>query len=79
MGTELHFSIAFHPQTYGQSERVIQVLEDMLRACMLDFKETGVTICRWYNLRITIAIRQVLGWHLMRHCMEGHVDHRHVG
>ena len=38
MGTELHFSIAFHPQTDGQSKRVIQIVEDMLRACMLDFK-----------------------------------------
>ena len=38
MGTELQFSIVFHPQTDDQSERVIQVVEDMLRACMLDFK-----------------------------------------
>ena len=38
MGTQLTMSIAFHPQTDGQLERTIQVLKDMLRACILDLK-----------------------------------------
>ena len=34
----MNFSIARHPQIDGQSERTIQTLEDMLRACALDFR-----------------------------------------
>ncbi|GKA15980.1 putative reverse transcriptase domain-containing protein [Tanacetum coccineum] len=37
LGTQLDMSTAYHPQTDGQSERNIQNLEDMLRACVMDF------------------------------------------
>ncbi|GJS55490.1 putative reverse transcriptase domain-containing protein [Tanacetum coccineum] len=38
LGTRLDMSTTYHPQTDGQSERTIQTLEDMLRACILDFR-----------------------------------------
>ncbi|GJT29273.1 putative reverse transcriptase domain-containing protein [Tanacetum coccineum] len=37
LGTQLDVITAYHPQTDGQSERTIQTLEDMLRACVMDF------------------------------------------
>ncbi|GJT20193.1 putative reverse transcriptase domain-containing protein [Tanacetum coccineum] len=37
LGTRLDMSTAYHPKTDGQSERTIQTLKDMLRACVLDF------------------------------------------
>ncbi|GKD89169.1 putative reverse transcriptase domain-containing protein [Tanacetum coccineum] len=37
LGTSLDMSTVYHPQTDGQSERTIQTLEDMLRACAIDF------------------------------------------
>nr|GEY16519.1 reverse transcriptase domain-containing protein [Tanacetum cinerariifolium] len=38
LGTNLDMSTAYHPETDGQSEKTIQTLEDMLRACVIDFE-----------------------------------------
>ncbi|GJW34059.1 reverse transcriptase domain-containing protein [Tanacetum coccineum] len=37
LGTQLDMSMTYHPETDGQSKRTIQTLEDMLRACVIDF------------------------------------------
>ncbi|GKB67342.1 putative reverse transcriptase domain-containing protein [Tanacetum coccineum] len=39
LGTQLDMSTTYHPETDGQSERTIQTLEDMLRACVIDFRK----------------------------------------
>ncbi|GJY89669.1 putative reverse transcriptase domain-containing protein [Tanacetum coccineum] len=40
LGTNLDMSTAYHPQMDGQSKRTIQMLEDMLRACVIDFRSS---------------------------------------
>nr|GEV83117.1 putative reverse transcriptase domain-containing protein [Tanacetum cinerariifolium] len=42
LGTNLDMSTAYHPETDGQSERTIQTLEYMLRACVIDFEKGWV-------------------------------------
>ena len=79
MGTQLTMSITFHSQTYGQSERTIQILEDMLFACVLDLKgsweehlplvEFAYNNC--YQTSIQMAPYEAL--------YGRHVDHRFVG
>lgn len=37
-GTRMELSTSFYPQTDGLSEQTVQILEDMLRACVIDFR-----------------------------------------
>ncbi|KAL6560480.1 hypothetical protein OROGR_004039 [Orobanche gracilis] len=57
MGTQLNFSTPFDPQTDGQSERTIQTLEDMLRACALDWKDD------WENQLHLVEFTYNNSWH----------------
>nr|GFA46544.1 reverse transcriptase domain-containing protein [Tanacetum cinerariifolium] len=56
LGTRLDMSTAYHPGTNGQSERTIQIIEDMLRACMIDFGNGRKDTYHWSNSRITTVI-----------------------
>jgi transposase InsO family protein len=40
LGTHLIHSSAYHPQPGSQIERVNQILEDMLRACVIEYPES---------------------------------------
>jgi hypothetical protein len=50
MGTKLDFSIAYHPQSDGQTERVNKVLEDLLRACVLTFDRNWESSLPYWSL-----------------------------
>ena len=51
LGTQLAFSTAYHPQTDGQTERVNQILEDMLRACVLTYGTSWEEVYKWHLLK----------------------------
>nr|GEZ63540.1 putative reverse transcriptase domain-containing protein [Tanacetum cinerariifolium] len=55
LGTSLDMSTAYHPETNGQSERTIQTLEDMLRACVIDFGKGWVNHLPLIKQRIQAA------------------------
>ena len=61
---KLTFSITFHPQTNGQLERSIHVLEDMLRACVIAFGRHWDKFLPLCESLIIIVINQELIWHL---------------
>ncbi|GJS30353.1 putative reverse transcriptase domain-containing protein [Tanacetum coccineum] len=79
LGTLLDMSTGYHPQTDGQSERTIQTLEDILRACVLDFRgswDVHLPLVKFsYNNSYYSSVRcaPVLG-----HLYGRNVDHNYV-
>nr|GFB07521.1 putative reverse transcriptase domain-containing protein [Tanacetum cinerariifolium] len=67
LGTRLDMSTAYHPETDGQSERTIQTLEDMLRACAIDF---GKGWCRSPICWTEVGEAQILGPELIQETIE---------
>ncbi|GJV98522.1 putative reverse transcriptase domain-containing protein [Tanacetum coccineum] len=70
LGTRLDISTAYHPQTDGQSKRTIQTLEDMLRACVLDFegsRDVHLPLVEFSKCRSLIMWAKVGEGHLIRH------------
>nr|GEU43390.1 reverse transcriptase domain-containing protein [Tanacetum cinerariifolium] len=62
LGTRLDLSTAYHPETDSQSERTIQTLEDMLRACVMDFGENNNCLV---NDNFALELLQMKNDHLM--------------
>ena len=76
LGTRLNFSTTFHPQTDGQSERLIQVLKDMLWGCVMEF--TG-SWDRYIPLMKFAYNNQALARHHVKLYMDEDVELRYVG
>nr|GEW13947.1 hypothetical protein [Tanacetum cinerariifolium] len=71
LGTRLDTSTAYHPETEGQSERTIQTLEDMLRACVLDFgKALYGRKCRSPICWAEVGDRQLTGLEIIHETTE---------
>ena len=74
LGTKVKLSTTFHPKTVFQAENTIQNLEDMIRACIIDFKGNRISIYLWWSFLTTIITISLYLCLPMKTCMIGDVD-----
>ena len=72
-------STAYHPQTDGQSERTIQTLEDMLRACVIHFGKAWDTHLPLIEFSSNNSYHTSIKVALSRLSMDADVDHPYAG
>ncbi|GJV31238.1 putative reverse transcriptase domain-containing protein [Tanacetum coccineum] len=77
--TQLDISTTYHPQTDGQSEITIQILEDMLRACVLDFGKGWDRHLPLVEFSYNNSYHTTLRLLHLRRCMGASVDHLSAG
>jgi hypothetical protein len=71
MDTKLNFSSAYHPQTDGQTERTNQILEDMLRACALEYGKSWDKSLPYAKFSYNNSYQA--RWHPLKLCTDGSV------
>ena len=74
LGTQLIYSSAYHPQTDGQTERINQILEDMLRACVLTYNQKWDECLPLAEFAYTTVIKKASKWLLLKYYMGGGVE-----
>jgi len=75
----VRFSTTFHPAKDGQTEHTIQTLEDMLRACTLDYKSAWDEQLALAKLSYKNCYHSSIGIARMRHYMGGNGEPHSVG
>ena len=79
LGTKLKFSTSFYPQADGQSERAIQIVDEMLRACALKFQGSWDKYLPLLEFSYNAVVNQLLVWHHMKLFMGENVDRLCIG
>ena len=74
LGTKLIRSLAYHPQTSRQTERVNQILEDLLRACVISSKGSWEKWLPLAEFSYNYSIKQAIRWLRLKPCMVGNVE-----